>query len=816
MADVTVEFGATDTGLEKTLKAVQGELNGLKDKVKGGELSMTELEGTMKRIGQVTSMEKNIKAIGGSSEATTKSVKALGTASEETGKKGESGFGKIAVGAALAVAGTAAIDAAFAVAQKTVQSFGDALNMGGRLAELSDRTGVAVDKVMLLERAFQNTGVGADSLGPILNKMQKAIVDAGDGTSKAADAFTKLGIPLSTLQDLSPDEQLRSIGKAIAGIPDPAERAATSMEIFGKSGGALNQVFSNFDGELKTAKDQLGSLPEVMKAGAAQFDKISDNLTVIGGKFVEFAAGIIDKVKPALDALTTALTRIDAAKIGQELAGFFTGAGEGMKGFQAAVDAIDAGEMGTAFKIVGQAIQLQFKETANNVYTNMVAAFKTIGDFIMEQFASGGPLVMTIRSTFDFVAGYIKKVVAGSLFETFTSLGPAFARIAEGLKQSSEAGAKSSELALERIPILAELAAEKAGESMGNIPENFKKNMAGVPPLFTDLEKHQQEIDRLQQGITKSTKETTEAVSELDKENAKAEQDARKYFDEYKKGQAQAEKDADKAAKDAEEKQAKLEVVLALKREEHTAQLDINNAIASGNFQEAEALKNAQSLKKTIDDLVKTGFGESEATKMANEMGRAARDAERIQKSLATKIDQDIKSKQKADAIDKGGAIQKKVQTEMEAGRYATARALGKELATKELNVSVRGFDENKDRRAAADIFKDYYGSGGSAFLTDNERLELTRLAREEGVFKDFSKMTDSTKKGLDRFADLGEATIKKMGETTKIIKDGVKPPPAAAGKDAEKKPMSLDTMVKSILTLIEKIEPKLPQQVLA
>jgi len=499
----------------------------------------------------------------------------------------------------------------------------------------------------------------------------------------------------------------------------------------------------------------------------------------------------------------------------------------------------------------------------------------------MEQFASGGPLVMTIRSTFDFVAGYIKKVVAGSLFETFTSLGPAFANIAEGLKQSSEAGAKSSELALERIPILAELAAEKAAESMGNIPENFKENMAGVPPLFTDLEKHQQEIDRLQQGITKSTKETTEAVSELDKENAKAEQEARKYFDEYKKGQAQALKDAEKSAKDDAEKQAKLQEVLELKRQEHNAQLGINNAIAAGNFQEAEALKNAQSLKKTIDDLVKIGFGESEATKMANEMGRAARDAERIQKSLATKIDQDIKSKQKADAIDKGGATQKKVQTEMEAGRYATARALGKELAEKELNVSVRGFDEKKDRRAAADILKDYYGNRAPV-MSDKERLELTRLAREEGVFKDFSKMTDSTKKGLDRFADRvftetlpGESlktaekrvddmirgvesgrvgfgrdtrSIKEIGsdyglkgtdeeirkELYKIrtegqgdkLKKGTEDTQKSLGKNMKtesdkkveenKTPMTLDTMVKSILTLIEKIEPKLPQQVLA
>jgi len=490
---------------------------------------------------------------------------------------------------------------------------------------------------------------------------------------------------------------------------------------------------------------------------------------------------------------------------------------------------------------------------------------------------------MTIRSTFDFVAGYIKKVVAGSLFETFTSLGPAFARIAEGLKQSSEAGAKSSELALERIPILAELAAEKAAESMGKIPENFKENMAGVPPLFTDLEKHQQEIDRLQQGITKSTKDTTAAVSELDKENAKAEQDARKYFDEYKKGQAQALKDAEKSAKDDAEKQAKLEEVLRLKREEHNAQLGINNAIAAGNFQEAEALKNAESLRKTIEDLKKTGFGEPEATKMANEMGRAARDAERIQKSLATKIDQDIKSKQKADAIDKGGTLQKRAQDEIAMGKYGTARDIGKKLAEKELNVSVRGFDEKKDRRAAADIIKDAYGeSGASGFLTDKERLELTRLAREEGVFKDFSKMTDSTKKGLDRFADRvftetlpGESlktaekrvddmirgvetgrvgygrdtrSIKEIGsdyglkgtdeevrkELYKIrtegqgdkLKKGTEATQKALGKDMKtesdkkveenKTPMTLDKMVKSILTLIEKIEPKLPQQVLA
>jgi hypothetical protein len=813
MADVSVTFGATDEGLEKTLKALQSETDQLKLKMRTTEMSVTEAGAAMKKIAQNNDLEKKLRQVGDESQGASSKVKTLGTAAEDTGKKGEIGFGKIAAGATLAGAaakvGTMAIDAAFAVAQKTVQSFGDALNMGGRLAELSDRTGVAVDQLLILERAFQNTGVGADSLGPILNKMQKAIVDAGDGSSKAADAFTKLGIPLSTLQSLSPDEQLRAIGKAIAGIPDPAERAAFSMEIFGKSGGALNQVFANFDGELKTAKAQLGSLPEVMKAGAAQFDKISDNLTVISGKFVEFAAGIIDKVKPALDALTTALTRIDAAKIGQELAGFFTGAGEGMKGFQAAVDAIDAGDMGTAFKIVGQAIQLQFKETANSVYTNMVAAFKTIGDFITEQFSSAGPLVALFQDFGKLISGYITEKLYNVMADFMHAIGKF--GMADTFRYQAETSAKEVKTALDAIPIHAELTAEKAGESMGNIPQNFKENMAGIPPLFTDLEKHQQEIDRLTQSITKSQEDQTTAVSETTKEQAAAEQEARKYFDEYKKGQSKAAEDAVKSAKAEEEKQAKLEEVLRLKREENAAQLGINNAIAAGNFQEAEALKNAESLRKTIEDLKKTGFGESEATKMANEMARAAREAERVKNSLATKIGADIKKRQESEAVDPSGRLQKKAQEQIAAGQYKAAEATGRQLAARELETSVMGAGDVRDMRSAADTLKDYYGNKAPSMLSKQEQLELTRLAREEGVFKDFSKITDSTKKGLDRFADLGSETAKKMGDTTKGIKDGAKPQLTPADKEKQKKENSLDGMVKSILELIKKIEPKLP-----
>jgi len=838
MADVSVTFGATDEGLEKTLKALQSETDQLKSKMRSTEMSVTEAGAAMKKIAQNNDLEKKLRQIGDESQGSSSKVKSLGTAAEDTGKKVELGFGKIAVGATLAGAaakvGSMAIEAAFAAAQGTVQSFGAALDMGGRLNDLADRTGLAVDRVLLLERAFQNAGVGADSLGPILNKMQKAIVDAEDGTSKAAYAFADLGISLSELRNLSPEEQLRTIGKAIAAIPDPAQRASTAMEIFGKSGGALNQVFANFDDEVETAKRQLGSLPDIMKAGSSQFDRISDNLVVVGGKFIEFAAGLIDKVKPALDAVTTALSMIDAAGIGQEIGEFFVGAGEGMKMFQKAVDDFKMGNFKDGFKDAWEAIVQQAKDTANSIYTNIVAAMKTVGDFIKDQFKSSGPLVLAITSAFDYVAGYIKKVVSGSLADTFTSLGPAFSRIAKGLEESSKAGALQSELALQRIPIAAELEANKASQSMGDIPANFKKNMADVPPLFDKVTKKQDDVVKKTDEIIATDKEwEAQAMARINKD-VDASQKAFKEKKASQKELADGQTAEDERAANAEKaRQEKLKESAALKRDEIDLQIAISNAIADGDIKQAEALKNTKALNTTIQDLIKSGMGQSEATKLANEMARAAREADRVKNSLATKIDEKIKAKEESDAIDKGGRLQKKADEQIAAGQYNAARATGQQLAQREMDASVRGTGANRDRRSISDIIKDYYGQKAPSGLTDKEQSELIRQARDEGKFKDTSALTDLTKKGLDRFKDLD--SDKKKQDALDKAKKGMEEGVPEAQKDMTNKARSegdkakgdgknetnsvlesIKTAVEAIKTAVEKIEPKLPTAALS
>ena len=317
MADVTVEFGATDTGLEKTLKAVQDELIQLKGKVSSGELSMTELESTMKRIGQVTSMEKNIKAIGNASDETSVDVKELGSEMDSTSNKGEMSFGKIGIAAGIAGAavkvGMKVVELAMDAARALVDDFGAALDLGGKLQDLSTQTGATAGDLLLLQKAFTNAGKSADDVGIALNKMQKFMADASEGGKTQNEVLAKLGLIMSDLAGKTPTQQMEVFARAIAGVQDPTLRTQIAMELFGKSGGSLIPVLADLSGGLEQAKGQLGSLPKIMTDSAKVFDDFGDNFEDIKNKTVQFAAGVLSVLLPALKGLSDRLSGIDAA-----------------------------------------------------------------------------------------------------------------------------------------------------------------------------------------------------------------------------------------------------------------------------------------------------------------------------------------------------------------------------------------------------------------------------------------------------------------------------------------------------------------------
>ena len=343
-------------------------------------------------------------------------------------------FGKIAT----AVVG---IGAAFIGVRAAVESFNAAVAMGGQLNDLSARTGETAGNLAILQRAFENAGAGAESVGPTINRLQRAIVEAGQGGKEQAEAFAKLGINLSEIKNLTPTEQLHAIAKALQNAGNDSDRTAIAMQLLGRSGGELIPLLRAMGSELDIARGQLGSTPAVMDRVAGALDTLGDNFNAIGHKGKEFAAGLLERAAPALVEITNRIANIDAAGLGAKLSDYAVRTGqwmtetlklnEALKNIEIAVKGITSGNFGDGLKLMF----LTARDTAFAAINQIVAAAKAamsgIGEALQIVFNKDSVTMAYIRGAFSMLGAQIAATMSSQLanvLEAFAKTAPEMLR----------------------------------------------------------------------------------------------------------------------------------------------------------------------------------------------------------------------------------------------------------------------------------------------------------------------------------------------------------------------------------------------------
>ena len=129
------------------------------------------------------------------------------------------GAGLRAVGIRMAGIGVAAVTSLLGAARMFA-------TVGDDLEEMSQRTGVSVEALSELGFAADIAGSDLETLETGIKHMQRAIVEAADGSEAAQQALAKLGLSAADLAGLSPDEQFKRMADGIARIEDPALRVA--------------------------------------------------------------------------------------------------------------------------------------------------------------------------------------------------------------------------------------------------------------------------------------------------------------------------------------------------------------------------------------------------------------------------------------------------------------------------------------------------------------------------------------------------------------------------------------------------------------
>lgn len=270
-----------------------------------------------KEIDKTASATDKLNAAGGKASG---AVGDLGGAAADAAK----GFSLLEKGVVLAAGaiGTAFVSAAgFAVAS-AVQGFQNVRQLGDEFANMSQKTGIAVETLGSYQLAAQTNTLSMQQFSMGLVQFNRHILDATKGTGEAADAFGRVGIALrdQTGNLKNTDDLLREVADAFAGMKDGAGKTALAMELFGRAGADLIPLLN--EGARGLAKLQ----EEARKAGividsetAEAAKKLNENLAVLKaygqGFWMEIAAPIVE----GMAKITTAMR--DARREGEGLFG---------------------------------------------------------------------------------------------------------------------------------------------------------------------------------------------------------------------------------------------------------------------------------------------------------------------------------------------------------------------------------------------------------------------------------------------------------------------------------------------------------------
>jgi hypothetical protein len=323
------------------------------------------------------------------------------------------GEGVRSVGLKLGALGSAALT----FLGGTVKAFVDT---GDALDEMSARTGVSVETLSELGWAADLAGADLETLETGLRKMQKVVTEAATGSKSATEALARLGLSVTDLVNLNPEQQFKLIADRLSKVQDPTLRAALAMEVFGKSGTRLLPLLA--DGakgleEYQRKARELGLTvsTETAKDAAALADTLDTLWRVLKQSAFTIGAALAPTIKDLGDAVTRVVVRV-TEWLKQNKALIVTALQ-----VAAAVTAVGVGLIVAGTLISGVGAVFGWLAT---VVTGIGAAFGAIGAALA---AIVSPIGLVITAA--VALGTTLLVVTGAGSEALTWLGEQFGRL---------------------------------------------------------------------------------------------------------------------------------------------------------------------------------------------------------------------------------------------------------------------------------------------------------------------------------------------------------------------------------------------------
>ena len=216
----------------------------------------------------------------------------------------ENTFGKIKKIAAGALS--------VAVIKKGVDSV---ISLANEVSAAGDRIDKQSQALGLSRKAFQEwdyilgqNGASIDSLGVSMKTLNSLVLNAGEGSKEAKDAFAKLGLGIHELDGLNMEQQFEAVVRAFQRMPAGAKKSALAVQMFGRNGMELLPLLNQADTSIDELRQRAEELGLIMSDDAVDASVVyGDSLDDLKKTFTAFKYSIGSQVLPVL---TTGIQKI--------------------------------------------------------------------------------------------------------------------------------------------------------------------------------------------------------------------------------------------------------------------------------------------------------------------------------------------------------------------------------------------------------------------------------------------------------------------------------------------------------------------------
>lgn len=310
-------------------------------------------------------------------DATNAQIKSIATGVTDLASTFELDLGQTAnavgqtIKTGLAKNATEALDAMTRGMQKMGPRADDMMDSFNEYSTQFRQMGLDVTDVVGL--MSQGLAKGARDTDIVVDGLKEFVLIAQEGGDEATAAFERLGLSGEEMQKVFSEggpkarEALDTVLDRIRNIKDPAERAATSVALFGTKSEDMQKALSGLD--LTTAKEELG---EVAGAADEMGNTLRDNA---GTKIEQFKRRVTQNVVEFIGGDVIPAFEKFGSFIRENLGGIWEEAGKGADGLP--------DQIINALQILGEKAWEKVKELGPKLIDAVMEAGQDFADYVM-------------------------------------------------------------------------------------------------------------------------------------------------------------------------------------------------------------------------------------------------------------------------------------------------------------------------------------------------------------------------------------------------------------------------------------------------